>query len=340
MQTILSDKYLDEIKSIQKNFWGLQNRTISSNKIKNEQKLYDDTKLKFIATVTSEPHVTIGYGSRCQFEIKRNHSYDNMSYYKNLVVKNLRVNEKFVKTISLEINGCLIDKLCNYSEKNTFKMFRDVMNIDDQTIVPFYCFVYNFLPIVFYSQIYIIVEFKQLYNIKDCADEDIKDFSLTYDLYEIEETELGKEYEFLTTQMQFHGIESITNQLMTINTNYNHIIQYFVIESPTNIIEELFIEFYDGGPENILLKPLIIWKDGFYIIPLCPSLNPENMMKYGINFSRVDDAIFRIIFKEPVGGKVDEKGITINEDHRLYIYAINSQIMVNMSEMLCVRHSS
>lgn len=240
---------------------------------------YKGKKLKFLQIMTGELTGCIGSGRRCNINI----AHDS---HKNLVIKNIRVsNQNLIDEIELNTQGIKIDKLYNKTD-GTMDVVRHILNINDSSILPFGCTSNgNYLPVLDYSTRLIVL----LKTFEEDPNIDYQQlFQVTYELYEIENSNKSDILKFVTPHVQYTGSESCHSQHSKIRLCYENIITHLIISitnQENNDLEKITLLLLNGL-ETIILQPVIEKFNNFYIIPFTKSLNFKDLALYGINFSK------------------------------------------------------
>ena len=292
-------------------------------------------KLNFIENVTVECNGLPGSGRRCSINIKCDTN-------KNLVIKNIRFNHQdIIKNIEINASGSVINKLWN-EVNGSFDVIRHILNIDDNTILPFGCTSNdNYLPLLKNSPTQLYVAFKIFDEHPDI------DYQFTYELYEIDNEPSDLDLlECTFSDIQFTGLEPCGAQYAKIRLDYSNIVSHIIFSipnKPTHILKKVNITFRVGS-KTIILEPIMEKFGNFYIIPLTKSLQPEDMAQYGVDFNKNSYCAIDIALQNHVDQFVEENGVmyalTAPEDS-YYIFALSQQkyeICMDKKIRLCCAH--
>ena len=139
---------------------------------------------------------------------------------------------------------------------------------------------------------------------------------MTIDLYELEDA--NKEFnfnniilEYAPLQLQFCGEEPI-KYTGKYRLNFNHVNQYLFFRADNCSIND-FSLFFNSVKINIDMNNVIIF-DNHYIIPLTKSIELNDLLKYGINSSKIDRIDMRINFVP---------NNDLHNEEAFYIYSIS-----------------
>ncbi len=216
-----------------------------------------------------------------------------------LLIKNLKFSHMHdIKCVELDIGGQRIDRI--YA--STFPALRKLFDMSEREI-PLYLFKYGF-PLLKSHDIKIHIELNR--NIEDAI--------LYYDIYNydndnmklcsnpVSDSKIALP-ELILFQEQFTGTESVKKGENQIRCNFNHPIYYLLMEG--NIEDDIILEM--NGHYKLDLK-MINCMDGVNMYELTPSLKLDDLKKYGLNFSRIDNA--KLIINAKNDGEINIYGIS------------------------------
>jgi hypothetical protein len=316
----------DNVLEIKEHFYGSQNQYIDHINPDKYNKLLDLHNNKF---KTSQNYYINAQNKHASIEIP---------YVPNSAVKNFRFNRNIfsnIKTIELQVGGSRIDYINSDRDIETdkftiFSTLRHLYEIKDEAIVPFYLTSKLLLPITKYSKIKLIISF---FNACD------SDVQLLYDLCEIAESPL----EMPICQTQHGGRKLIISRTLTcpsknsysscIKLQFNHQIYYLILKIHDVDIKNIrgVKLLFDKEVNLVIKKNNLQFHNNFIIIPFTPSLSTNNIIKYGINFSRmIPMENFSKIIPSPILKIYSDESLT---DKNIDVYGISLQPMRFMSGM-------
>lgn len=243
--------------------------------------------------------------------------FDDSELY---ILKNLRFKNKNdinkIKYIILEIGGSNIDNI----NSNVFQQLRKIYEIDDDNVIPFHLFIKG-IPCLRYHEINcniyvndnvigdnIIIQYDVYKNLNH-SEEDLK--SDNHELYpklQIPTYQLQCNQMTSKIYTKHHNIQSVTLYC------YNQI--YYIFTDKDYDEYKLIID-----DDEITLNP-----DDNNIMNLTPSNNNDDLLKYGLNFSKFENTPY-LTFKA-------------SETQSIQVYCINWQCIEVMGGMAGTRYTN
>lgn len=221
--------------------------------------------------------------------------------FKNLRFKN-QTDAKKIAYFQLEIGGQYIDQI--YPE--VFKQLRKIYNEEDTRVIPFYLFIHGMIGLLYH-----------VIRINTVTNDNITkgDIVIQYDTYKnLNHTELElksddsdkmPKLEIPIFLLNYDGEDSTelvpeTNNTYKIRCNFNHPNYHLWSDIKYNKYQLIL-----NGNNNITLTP-----DENNILNLTPSHDVDDLLQYGLNFSRVDH--IKIQFRDSKKRKIKLYGIHWN----------------------------
>ena len=196
-------------------------------------------------------------------------SFESTSLESNLqAIRNIKVsNENIIKSISLELNCCIVDKIYT----STFDIFRNIYNVD-KDVIPFHL-AKNGIPISRNIKIYI--DFNDNIDLITC-----KDLELTFDVYN-SSLNLNdfKDNVLILPLFQTDTLNERIYKKISL-WDFGLTVYHLIIESEYDGDYKLNIGMLDFD----LIRNKKIGNVGLY--SLTPSMFTDDIIKYGLNFQR------------------------------------------------------
>ena len=309
-QILENNEYWQNIQKYKEKYFGSQDEHFKSNYPNNN----NNVKLVYQKTIILEPHGSIGENRKCCF------SFPELDTNK-LVFKNLRLNKNYddvIHSCEISCGGSMIDKVWG----RTFKTLRYLYNIDDPTIIPFYFNMNNeYFPNNASTQIYM-----------HFSSGNLDGFELSIDIFEIDDSNFDENnytYDNIIVQCQNTGPEIASNgtNVGKYRLDYNHVMDYILLSIPDTTINHIILQL-DGYNAIDMSTENLVCYDNHYIIPMTKSLNCDNIITYGINFSRCDNTILCI-----------KHNTIINSSSNVYIYGISHNAIKVTNKMVGLMYS-
>lgn len=295
VKSIYAD-YYNYIKSIKSHLCNenYEKYYISPKSVKNHYD-YINKKQTFVRTMTTHFFGNPGANRRsCTcIDVPKN--------INNLVIKNIRYkHQHMIRSVNLSIGGWYLEDKISDVDSELLDLLRYLLKIEDPSILPFSCVSgNNYLIAKEHEEIRIYIEFNDKFMECDMVDQ------ISYDIYEVEDIvpyqnnrtmyssyyDLGvNKLECISQCFQYTGAEAIfNNDKLRIKCSFNHIINYVFFTFNVNVnLKSVSILFVDDKKNKYELVPLLYEIGNYYVINLVKTLDIENIMEYGINFSCID----------------------------------------------------
>lgn len=327
----MTQQYFETIKSIKHAMSGKSEEYLTNLHTIKQNNEYKNKKLKFMQIVTADFCGMPGSGRKCLVDIGPSNLSVSTSgvkeyNYRNFVIKNIRFNnQNIIRDVVLEIQGWHIDKLYPGVD-GMLNTTRHILGIDDSSILPFGCCVNdNYLPLLGMGSIRLNILFKTF------EEQPNMNYDITYELYDSSEDDGGieqnksTEIEFVAPRIQFTGPEQGCGNSMKFRFSYDGVMTHIFFSIPGKPVNKLKkVDFrFIGQSKVMILEPIVEEFGNFYIIPLTPSLQLEDMALFGINFNEPNNVQMNITLENNVTLQtITENGQTYVETGPEYCFNI------------------